>query len=64
MEGSPPEALPTENSINHVPPETLVTLDVKDQELSVLLERIIQEAAVLNHPAVNQVNPIPDIDIA
>ena len=39
-------------------------MDVEDQDLRVLLGRMIQGPAVLDHPAVRQINPIPDTELA
>ena len=45
-----------------MPSDTLVTLQVEDQEINVLLSRLIQGASTLDHPQVQQVNPIPDTE--
>ena len=45
-----------------MPDDTILTLDIEDQEIPVLLSRLVQGSDVLSHPQVQQVNPLPVVE--
>ena len=56
---TPPPAPPTEA----IPDDTIVTMDVENQEIPLLMGHLIQDAAILDHPQVQQINPVPDTEL-
>ena len=45
-----------------MPDDTIVTMSVENQEIPVLLSHLIQDAAILDHPQVQQTSPVPDLE--
>ena len=45
-----------------MPAETVLTLEIEQQEVPVLFSQLVQNGTVLDHPAVQQHRPIPQLE--
>ena len=46
-----------------MPLDTVLTVDIANQEWPVLVTQLIQDTTVLEHPSVTQCSPVPPIEI-
>ena len=56
------KAPPPSTDSPSVPGDTVVTLDIEEQDIPVLLSRLVQDSQVLDHPQVQQTNPLPVVE--